>query len=366
MTPIKNRNYGMVQVLYNWYKRYFSNPEAVILFLAIIFALLLIKFMGQMLAPVFASVVISYLLQWIVARLEASRMPHFLAVLLVYIGFLGLLVSLLGIFPLLWQQMVNLARELPNMVGHGQQLLMHLPEQYPDYISPEQLVQLLGEVRGTVTQLGQSLLSLSIASIPGLMMLSVYLVLVPLLVYFFLMDRAAIIGWFVSYMPRQRRLISQVWAEVHEQIGNYIRGKILEIMIVGIVCYIVFSLMQLQYAFLLAALVGLSVIIPYIGAVLVTIPIMVIAFLQWGWTAYFAYFMLAYGIIIAIDANVLVPLLFSEVVKLHPVAIIIAVLVFGGLWGFWGVFFAIPLASFVKAVLTAWPEQAVKKARIHE
>ena len=51
----------------------------------------------------------------------------------------------------------------------------------------------------------------------------------------------------------------------------------------------------------------------------------------------------------------LVPLLFSEVVDLHPVAIIVAVLVFGGLWGFWGVFFAIPLATLVQAVLKAWP-----------
>jgi putative permease len=64
---------------------------------------------------------------------------------------------------------------------------------------------------------------------------------------------------------------------------------------------------------------------------------------------------LAYGIVQALDGNVLVPLLFSEAVNLHPVAIIVAVLVFGGLWGLWGVFFAIPLATLVKAVLNAWP-----------
>jgi putative permease len=57
----------------------------------------------------------------------------------------------------------------------------------------------------------------------------------------------------------------------------------------------------------------------------------------------------------ALDGYLLVPLLFSEVVNLHPVAIIIAILVFGGLWGFWGVFFAIPLATLVNAVLHAWP-----------
>ena len=62
------------------------------------------------------------------------------------------------------------------------------------------------------------------------------------------------------------------------------------------------------------------------------------------------------GIIQALDGNVLVPLLFSEAVNLHPVSIIIAVLVFGSVWGFWGVFFAIPLATLIKAILNAWPK----------
>ena len=67
--------------------------------------------------------------------------------------------------------------------------------------------------------------------------------------------------------------------------------------------------------------------------------------------------MIAYAVIQALDGNLLVPLLFSEVVNLHPVAIILAILFFGGLWGFWGIFFAIPLATFVKAVLNAWPRK---------
>ena len=81
--------------------------------------------------------------------------------------------------------------------------------------------------------------------------------------------------------------------------------------------------------------------------------------------------MLGYGIIQALDGNLLVPILFSDAVDLHPVFIIAAVLVFGGLWGVWGVFFAIPLASLVKAVLNAWPtphsklldEEATEKAK---
>lgn len=94
----------------------------------------------------------------------------------------------------------------------------------------------------------------------------------------------------------------------------------------------------MQYAVLLGVLVGLSVLIPYIGAAAVTVPVAMVALFQWGLTPEFWWLLVAYGIIQALDGNVLVPILFSEAVNLHPVAIIVAVLVFGGLWGFWGVF----------------------------
>src|SRR5690606_26598544 len=127
------------------------------------------------------------------------------------------------------------------------------------------------------------------------------------------------------------------------------------ILIVGIVTYIVFVILGLNYALLLAVVVGLSVLIPYIGATVATIPVAAVAYVQFGWSGDLALVLLAYGIIQFIDGNILVPFLFSEAVNLHPVAIIAAILLFGGLWGFWGVFFAIPLATLAKAVIYAWP-----------
>jgi len=103
-------------------------------------------------------------------------------------------------------------------------------------------------------------------------------------------------------------------------------------------------------------LVGFSVIIPYAGAAVVTLPVLFVAYAQWGISSEFLYVLIAYSVIQFIDGNVLVPLLFSEIVNLHPVAIIVAVLFFGGLWGLWGVFFAIPLATLINAVINLWPE----------
>ena len=126
-------------------------------------------------------------------------------------------------------------------------------------------------------------------------------------------------------------------------------------LIIGLSSYFVFALFSLNYAALLGLLVGLSVIVPYIGAALVTLPVVVVAYFQFGVTADFYWVIGAYVVIQVLDGNVLVPLLFSEAVNLHPVAIVIAVLFFGGIWGLWGVFFAIPLATMVNALLSAWP-----------
>jgi putative permease len=179
-------------------------------------------------------------------------------------------------------------------------------------------------------------------------------------VFFLLMDKRKILDWLSDLLPPTRALATRVWREMDRQIGNYVRGKLAEIVIVGDVTYVAFALMGLKYAVLLAVLVGLSVIVPYIGAVAVTVPVLLIAFFQWGWGPDFAYIMLAYTVIQVLDGYVLVPLLFSEAVNLHPIAIIVAILLFGGIWGFWGVFFAIPLATLVKVLITAWPRARVE------
>jgi putative permease len=348
----------VIRTLRNWYARYFSDPEAVILALLLLVGTLTVVYLGGMLAPVIASLIIAFLLEGIVRLLQRARVPRLPAVVLVFLLFMAvLLLVLVGLLPLLSQQLTQLVGELPRMVANGQAVLMQLPERYPQLISHAQLDQLNASVRAEIAALGQSLLSYSLSSIVGLLTLLVYLVLLPLLVFFFLKDKAQILAWIERYLPRERGLSTRVWSDVERQIANYVRGKFIEIVIVWSVTYVTFAIMGLDYAMTLSLAVGLSVIIPYVGAVVVTLPIVLVAFFQWGFAPDFYYVLAAYLVIQALDGNVLVPLLFSEVVNLHPIAIIVAVLFFGGIWGLWGVFFAIPLATLVQAVLVAWPRR---------
>lgn len=345
----------MLEVLNKWYKKYFSDPQAVILTVLLIVGFTVVLTMGKMLTPVLAAVVIAYLLEGIVRYLVQHGAGRLMAVILVFIVFFAFVVFLLfGVVPLLSAQVTAFVKELPQHLNVARDTLMHLPEHY-GFISEKQVQDVADMLNREIATTGQQLLTVSLASIPGLITLLVYLILVPLLVFFFMKDKALILSWFASFLPQERSLASRVWRDMDLQLGNYVRGKFWEILIVGIVTYIAFVILDLKYAMLLSVLVGISVLVPYIGATVVTIPVAVVAYFQWGWGTDFAVVLVVYGIIQALDGNVLVPLLFSEVVNLHPIAIIVSVLVFGGLWGFWGVFFAIPLATLVNAVLVAWP-----------
>ncbi|HEX8542128.1 MAG TPA: AI-2E family transporter [Pseudomonas sp.] len=346
----------MFKVLRDWVQRYFSDEEAVVLAVLLFLAFTIVLTLGGMLAPVLAGMVLAFLMQGLVNLLERLRVPEGGAVALVFTLFMGaLLVFLLVLVPLLWHQLITLFNELPGMLAKWQSLLLLLPERYPHLVSDEQVLRAIEAARGEIGKFGQWALTFSLSSLPLLVNIMIYLVLVPILVFFFLKDREVIGRWARGYLPRERALITRVAEEMNRQIANYIRGKVIEIFVCGGVTYIAFVALGLNYAALLAMLVGVSVVVPYIGAVVVTVPVALIALFQWGWSDQFIYLMAVYGVIQALDGNVLVPLLFSEAVNLHPVAIICAVLLFGGLLGFWGVFFAIPLATLFKAVLDAWP-----------
>ena len=238
------------------------------------------------------------------------------------------------------------------MINRGQELLMRLPQEYPQIISEDSIKDVVLSLSGDISNVGQSVLSVSFASIP---LIVIYLVLVPLMIFFFMKDKVIILEWMSRFLPADRHLVTHLWEEMDGQIGNYIRGKVYEIIIVGVAAYIVFKFFGLNYASLLAIVVGLSVLIPYIGAATVTIPVALVGFFQWGLGGDFTWLMVAYFVLQFLDGNVLVPILFSDAVNIHAVAIIAAILVFGGLWGFWGVFFAIPLATLVKALINVWP-----------
>ncbi len=345
-----------MKIFIDWFKRRFSDPQIAVLAGFLLAGAVLVFWIGNILAPIFAAVIIAYLLEGLVRILERRSVPRKYAIWMVYFPFLiFFFASLLVLLPLLYRQIVQLIQQLPAIISWGKEELTALPERYPDLVSMEQISQLMNTLQTRLAEYSETIISFSLASLRGIASFFVYLIIVPLMVFFMIKDKEKILNWFSRFSPSENRLAITVWHKVDRQIGNYVRGKFIEIIIVWGSTSVAFSLLGLQAAVLFGLFVGLSVLIPYVGAAVMTFPIAVMAYFQWEFSADFLYVMIAYGVIQLIDGNILATFLFSEVVDLHPLAILVAVIVCGGLWGFWGIFFAIPLATMIEAVIQAWP-----------
>ena len=290
-------------------------------------------------------------------RLEDYGLNSSIALILTYSFFLLLGIALMvWLGPLVYQQLQSLVLEIPKWVNALMIFVQNVPEQYPDLVSSDQITAFLQSLSGQLTAISQDFLKASIAGIQNTVTIAINLILLPILVFFFLFDRESIISGFLNILPKERAMLNKVWVEMDSQLSNYARGKAIEIGIVGSTAAIIFMYFGLEYVALLSVLVGFSVLIPYLGAFIVTLPVAAVGLLQFGLSFDFWLLMGAYLVLQILDGNLLVPILFSDAVKLHPVIIMLAVFVFGGMFGFWGVFFAIPIATLIKAIWNSWPK----------
>jgi putative permease len=337
-------------------KNIFSNEETIIFSLAILLFFLVISFFGSILTPFMISIVVAYLLVGMQKKIQSYDVSANVALIITFSVFIITGAALLiWLVPLLYIQLQAFILDVPNLINNFLDFISGLPAKFPDLVSSEQISIFFQAVSEEVSVIAQNIVKSSISGIQSAITFLLYIILFPILVYFFLFDRKNIIEGFIKIIPGKREMLTNIWAEMDIQLSNYVRGKTIEIFIVGIAAAIIFASLGLKYSALLSVLVGLSVIIPYVGAFLVTIPIVVVGLLQFGLGTEFYLLIGLYLLLQALDGNLLVPIIFSETVKLHPVVIILAVFIFGSMFGFWGVFFSIPIATFIKAVWNAWP-----------
>ena len=347
-----------MDLLRDWYNIIARNNQLAMLLVLLGVGTAFVVATAEMLAPFYGAVTIAYVMDVAMRALQRRGMSRKGSLALVYGIFIAVILALFGLLPILGRQLAQFVGQFPQFIAKFQDIVHHLPERYPTLVTADQLDDGIDELRSEMLGMSQNLARYLRATVIGLVTALVYLIIVPVMIFFLLKDKDRIIAWLASFLPEHHELAAAVWRDVNRQLQSFVGGKVLQMLIVGVVSYIVFAIIQLNYAPLLAVIISVAVMIPYVGAAAATVPVAAVALLQWGVSLDAAIAVGAYLIIHALDGNVLVPLLFSEAVAIHPVAIIIAILFFGGIWGVWGVFFAIPLAVLVKAVITAWPAKA--------
>lgn len=322
--------------------------------LVVILALMVgaLYFFGFQLIPFLIAFLIAYFLDAGVSRLKQRGLGHLISVCIVYVVYLVIYLALLGgPVRIVAHRAVELAQKLPRNADQLMEKFSHIPDPTLGLLSDKMRQDMIDLVLSQIQNTLQFVVSGSVGLISQVSAWVMFLFLVPLLVFFFLKDREPLIKAVLRFLPRNRELADQVWVEMEKRMGGYVRGKIWEILIVGIVTWAVFALLGFEYPVVFGLLSGFSVLIPYLGMVAVAIPLFIQAYLQWGMSWPLGWVMIAYTVIQFLDGNILVPMMLSHAVKLHPVTILLAVMLFGSIWGFLGVVFAIPLATFVKILL---------------
>ena len=346
----------MIDHFKNIFRRIFSNEETVVFFLIIISTLILFSFFIEVLTPFIISIIVAYLLVGLQKKIETYGVAPRISTIIAFSIFIIVGAAMFTwLIPLLYVQLQSFVLDIPRLFNEFLNFVSTIPAAFPDLVNSDQISVFFQAVSSELSSITQNIVKSSISGIQSTITVLLYIILFPILVYFFLFDRKNIIEGCLRIIPGDRAMLSQVWSEMDVQLSNYVRGKVLEIFIVGVAASILFASFGLNYGALLAVLVGLSVLIPYVGAFSITIPIVIIGLLQFGLGTQFYLLIGLYLLLQFLDGNLLVPIIFSEAVKLHPIVIILAVFMFGSIFGFWGVFFSIPLATFIKAVWNAWP-----------
>tara|TARA_B100000767_G_scaffold82161_1_gene79121 strand:- start:529 stop:1575 length:1047 start_codon:yes stop_codon:yes gene_type:complete len=346
----------MIEQLNSFFKKIFNSEETIIFSLVLLIAIILVTFFGSILTPFIISIVVAYLLVGLQKKIESFNVSKYFALLITFAIFIVTgAAMLIWLLPILYIQLQAFVLDVPGLFNDFLDFVSELPAKFPDLVSSDQISIFFQAVSSELSSVTQNLVKSSISGIQSTITILLYAILFPVLVFFFLFDRDNIINGLMKLIPGRREMFTDIWKEMDVQLSNYVRGKVIEIFIVGLSAAIIFVSLGLKYSALLSVLVGLSVLIPYVGAFLVTIPVVVVGLLQFGLVPQFWILVGLYLLLQALDGNLLVPIIFSDAVKLHPIVIIFSVFIFGSMFGFWGVFFSIPIATFIKAVWNAWP-----------
>ena len=149
------------------------------------------------------------------------------------------------LIPLLYVQLQSFVLDIPRLFNEFLNFVSTIPAAFPDLVNSDQISVFFQAVSSELSSITQNIVKSSISGIQSTITVLLYIILFPILVYFFLFDRKNIIEGCLKIIPGDRAMLSQVWSEMDVQLSNYVRGKVLEIFIVGVAAAILLSLIHI-------------------------------------------------------------------------------------------------------------------------
>ena len=379
----------MIELFKNWYRRHFSVPGAPEFACVLISIFIIIYFFMWLVGPLVVALCLAYCLDGAVCffmrHLHVGRRLSASIVMCLFIG--AALLALILVVPQIINQGISFYNIILSMgadvsqaisaeAAHSDEFVMSvkdidllitqhimdfvstLPDPIPSMVAENTVLSALTSIRSQLMKATAVLMRTQLVpSVFNAFSWLIYLIIVPIFTFLMLANKYALQKRVLTYiLPNRQNIIKEFWPSINSQIAGYIRGKIVHIIVIAIANTLAFKMLGVG--------VGLSVVVPYVGAVLIGVPVILVALLQFGFSMTLAWVLGVYVIIQLLDSNVLTPMLFSKALNLDAFSILAAILIFGGLWGFWGVFFAIPLATLIKTIISRWPSADADPQRL--
>ncbi|WP_127529661.1 AI-2E family transporter [Paenibacillus kobensis] len=326
-----------------------------ILGLIVVYMLLLLKpifvqiytFLRAVLLPFFIAMIISYVLNPIVTMLSDRKMPRSVAVLLIYAVFCGsLVVVLMNMIPMFMGQLQELNKHAPELTVRAKNLVDDLNNSMlPDSIQ----TGINNSIYKIEKKLSESIFGL-INNIGAMVNVLFILFIIPFLSFYILKDFEVFERTVITYVPKSHRQHTvRLFKDIDTALGSYIRGQFLVCLIVGVLAYIGYWIIGMPYPLLLAAVVAVTNVIPYLGPFFGAAPALLMS-------ATISVKMMILVVVVntvcqILESNVISPQVVGRTLHMHPLSIILALLVGGELAGIAGMILAVPIFAVLKVIV---------------
>lgn len=317
---------------------------------------LLLWLLAPVLTPFVVAAVLAYVLHPIVERLAGRGVPRVLAVLLVEgLALLLALALLLLLVPVLVKEIPLLKAQIPPLLDRLDQTVAPWLQQFGIHVSLD-----VASLKAWLAKLLDANMedwlaaALSSARIGGSVLLSLFgnAVLVPVVLFFLLMDWSRLVQMLYQLVPpRFRASATGFLDEIDTMLGQYMRGQLAVMAVLAVFYSGGLALAGFDLALPLGVFTGLAVAIPYVGFGLGLLLALLAALLQFASLQGVLVVVLIYGLGQLVESFVLTPRLVGERIGLSPLAVIFSLMAFGQLFGFVGVLVALPVSAVAVVAL---------------
>lgn len=311
---------------------------------------------STLIAPLILAFILYYLLNPIVDWLERYKIKRIWGVTFLFVAIIGILVGLVALaFPPIQDQVTSLVNNFPSYVDTIGTTVLGWVEGTPLENSASDLVEWLN---GWVSNIPSVVVDYFDTAVNGLTNIFstvsnvvVVIVTFPIIAFFLLKDDEKFFSYVIKIIPPKfRKDIKNIFATINDQVGSYIKGQLMISLSLGIMMFIGFTIIGLEYAGVLAIVATFTSIIPYVGAALAMIPAIIIA-LTTSWVMVLK-LLIVWAVVQFIDGNLVEPNIMGKNLNVHPLTIIIVLLVLGDLLGFVGLVLGVPIYAISRVIAT--------------